>query len=253
MHINKFDYYKRLTPQMRDVVDYVKKWNAEHPATADYRQDYLDERIFWNEGGPTPAKVVESTVEGPNGPIPVRLHYPTVSDKPMGVTIYFHGGSLMLGNNDTHSRVMRMFAEESNTVVIGVDYRLAPEYKFPSWIDEGVAVVRHFHQHGAEFNLDPNDIALCGDSAGAYMSLSIALYLRDHDKDISYLRSLILYYGIYGMRDSKSFRQWGNDVDAIMREDSTTLYSTSTLASEQDAFSPYYDLLASDLTHDIPP
>lgn len=252
MHINKPDYYSKLTPEMQKVVDYCKKWNEEHPPTENYRQDYLDERIFWNEGGPTPAKVVEEQVAGPNGPISVRLHYPKISDKPQTMTIYLHGGSFMLGNNDTHSRVMRILSEESDSVVIGVDYRLAPEHKFPSWLDECVAVIRYFHQHGAEYGLDPDDIHIAGDSAGGYLSLACALYLRDVDKDISYIRSLILYYGAYGMRDSASYRLWGNEIDGIMRETNTGLYPASIM-EEKDVTSPYYDLLSNDLTHDVPP
>ena len=253
MHINKWDYYSRLTPEMQQVVDHIRRWNEAHPPTEDYRQDYLDERVFWNEGGPTPEKVVEATVEGPHGPIPVRLHYPKGITQPAGVTVYLHGGSFMLGNNDTHSRVMRIFAEESGTVVIGVDYRLAPEHKYPSWIEESVAVVRHFHAHGADYGLDGDDIALCGDSAGAMMCLSTALWLRDDGDDISYLRSLILYYGLYGMRDSPSWRLWGNEVDGIMREDGRELFPAAILPSGDKLFCPYFDLLSNDLTHGVPP
>lgn len=252
MHVNKPDFYSQLTPEMQKVADYIRRWNADHPPTEDYLQDYKDERKFWNEGGPIPAKVVEETVPGPNGPIPVRLHYPVVSDKPLGVTVYLHGGSFMLGNNDTHSRVMRIFAQESNTVVIGVDYRLAPAFKFPSWVDETVAVIRHFHQHGAAYGLDPEDMAVCGDSAGAFMTLSAFLYLRDHGEDISYIRSLILYYGAYGMMDSPSYRRWGNDVDGMMREEQPLLYRPAIM-TEQDAKDPYFDMFSNDLTHDIPP
>lgn len=251
MHINKYDFYKRITPEMREVVDHIRAWNQEHPATADWRQDYIEERKFWNEGGPMPAKVTEMTVDGPNGPIPVRLHYPN-TDAPKGITVYLHGGSFAMGNNDTHSRVMRIFAEESDTVVIGVDYRLAPEYKYPSWILEGVAVIRYFHEHGAEYGLDPNDISICGDSAGGYLTLACALYLRDHEPEISWINSLILYYGAYGMFDSASYRLWGNEIDGMMREYDETYYPSSSI-DEKDLKEPYYDLLYNDLTHDVPP
>lgn len=252
MHVNKYDFYKKITPEMREVVEYIKDWNEKHPPTADYRQDYLDERIFWNEGGPQPAKVLEEKVKGPYGDIPVRLHYPELTDKPKGVTVYMHGGSFCLGNNDTHSKVMRIFSQESDTVVIGVDYRLAPEAKFPSWIEECVAVIRYFHENGAKYGLNPDDISLCGDSAGGFLSLASFLYLRDHDPDVSYITSLILYYGAYGMRDSVSYRMYGNEIDCIMREEETELYPSSIMSAE-DVRSGYYDLLSNDLTHNVPP
>lgn len=251
MHINKYDFYKRITPEMREVVDHIRAWNAAHPATADWRQDYIEERKFWNEGGPVSAKTTELTVDGPNGPIPVRLHYPDTGAH-KGITVYLHGGSLAMGNNDTHSRVMRTFAEESDTVVVGVDYRLAPEYRYPSWILESVAVICYFHEHGEEYGLNPNDISICGDSAGAYLTLASALYLRDHEPDISWITALILYYGTYGMSDSPSYRLWGNEIDGMMREYDTTYYPSSVI-DEKDLKDPYYDLLYQDLTHDVPP
>ena len=252
MHVNKYDFYKKITPEMRQVVEYIKQWNTANPPSKDYRQDYIDERVFWNEGGPIPAKVMEETVEGPYGSISVRLHYPEMTDTPKAMTIYLHGGSFCLGNNDTHSRVMRIFSQESDTVVIGVDYHLAPEHRFPSWIEEAVAVVKFFREHAQQYGLDADNISLCGDSAGAFLSFATMIYLRDQDPDISYLRSLILYYGAYGMSDSPSYRLYGNEIDGIMRENNTDLYP-SLIMNKEDTKSPYYDLLSNDLTHNVPP
>ncbi len=251
MHKNKYDFYKKITPEMLEVVEYIKKWNDEHPPTADYKQDYIDERVFWNEGGPVPAKVLEEKISGPYGDIPVRLHYPDLEAN-KGITIYIHGGSFCLGNNDTHSKTMRIFSQESDTVVIGVDYRLAPEHIFPKWVEECAAVVKFFHENGERFGLNPNDITLCGDSAGAFLCLSTTLYLRDQNPDISYISSLILYYGAYGMFDSPSYRLYGNEIDCIMREDNATYYPLSVV-SEADVKSPFFDLLSADLTENVPP
>ena len=113
MHKNKPDWTKLITPEMAEVVAHIRQWNEEHPATSNYLQDYMDERVFWNDGGPVPAKVIEVEIEGPYGKIPCRLHYPRISDQPMGMMLYAHGGSLYLGNNDTHSRIMRTLTEKS--------------------------------------------------------------------------------------------------------------------------------------------
>ena len=151
MHKNKPDWTKLITPEMAEVVAHIRQWNEEHPATSNYLQDYMDERVFWNDGGPVPAKVVEVEIEGPYGKIPCRLHYPRISDQPMGMMLYAHGGSLYLGNNDTHSRIMRTLTEKSDTVVIGVDYHLAPQNRFPKWIEECVAATKYFRAHAAEY------------------------------------------------------------------------------------------------------
>ena len=100
---------------------------------------------------------------------------------------------------------MRILAEKTGCCVIGVNYVLAPEAKFPSQILETVEVVRYFHQHAAEWGLDGNDISMAGDSGGATLIFAAMLYLRDEYKEgKDYLTSLLLYYGMYGMRDGVS-------------------------------------------------
>lgn len=252
MHKNKPDWTKLITPEMAQVVSYIREWNEKHPPTADYLQDYIDERVFWNDGGPMPAKVLNIDVDGPYGKIPCRLHYPRISEEPMGMMIFTHGGSLYLGNNDTHSRIMRTLAAKSDSVVIGIDYRLAPQYRFPSWIEECVAVVHYFRSHAEEYGLNANDVSFAGDSAGAWISMASMLWLRDENPDISYITSMLLYYGIYGMYDSVSQRLYGNEIDGMMREYDEKLYPASVI-DEKDLKSPYFDLLYADLTSNIPP
>ncbi len=251
---NKYDFMQKITPQMRAVAEKVRAWNAAHPERVnDYRSDYLAERKFWNEGGPVMAKVEEFDVPGgPTEKVNVRLHYPTL-DKNLPILVFIHGGGFTLGNNDTHSRVMRILAQKTGCCVIGVNYTLAPEKKFPTQILESVTAIRYFHEHGAEFGLDSNDISLAGDSGGATLCLASMLYLRDEYKEgKDYLTSLLLYYGGYGMRDGFSVRMWGNDVDEIIY-DGAGKFNPSYI-DEKDIGSPYHDMLMNaDLTYDIPP
>lgn len=245
---NKYDIYQKISPQMLEVVRTIQA--RQQPPTEDWRQDYVDERAFWNEGGPQPVKVVEAVVPGPHGDIPVRLHYPRLGEG-LPAIVFLHGGGYYLGNNDTHSRMMRILADASGAVVIGVDYRLAPEFMFPVQVDETVAVTRYFHLHGGDFGLDGADLCLAGDSGGATLALAANLYLRDEDGDNSYITSLLLYYGAYGMRDSISLRLYGNEIDGLMRE-SMGFYDEGYIRPE-DLKSPYYDLMDNDLTFGIPP
>lgn len=252
MHKNKPDWTKLISPEMAQVVSYIREWNEKHPPTENYLQDYIEEHVFWNDGGPLPAKVLNIDIDGPFGKIPCRLHYPRTTDEPMGMMIYAHGGSLYLGNNDTHSRIMRTLAVKSDSVVIGIDYHLAPQFRFPSWIEEFVAVVHYFRNHAGEYGLNANDISFAGDSAGAWISMASMLWLRDENPDISYITSLLLYYGIYGMYDSVSQRLYGNEIDCLMREYDEKLYPASVI-DEKDVKSPYCDLLYADLTANVPP
>jgi acetyl esterase len=249
---NKYDFYNKITPQMREVVEVIRNWNAKHPATGNWRQDYIDERVYWNEGGPQPAKIEEITIPGPHGDIPLRLHYPQ-SRRGNGVIVFVHGGGFYLGNNDTHSRIMRILADESGQLVAGLDYRLAPEAMFPVQVDETVAAARYFNKNGDKHGADNDKVCLAGDSGGATLCLAAALYLRDEgEKDNSFIKSLLLYYGAYGMRDSTSLRMFGNEIDGIVRELASNYYDEGYIRLE-DLKSPYYDLLDNDLTFGIPP
>lgn len=253
--VNKFDPYSRLSEGMKRVID----WQNAHAKDAfdtnfsweQVRANYVAERRFWNEGGPEPYKTVETTVEGPVGPVPVRLYYPTDAQKHYAV-VFIHGGGFTLGNNDTHDRMMRCVMESSGCVVIGVDYHLAPEYKFPTQLYECAAVARYFHENAEEWGIYGDKIALCGDSGGGVLSLSTNLYLRDAWKDNSYIAALLLFYPGIGLDDGISRRMEGSILDGMRRCD-LAAYGDSYSPPGMDPENPYKKIVNADLTHGMPP
>ncbi len=117
---------------------------------------------------------------GPHGTLNVRCYHPS-GDGPAkgGALVYMHGGGWTVGTLDQFETPMRLFAEGSGAQVYAVEYRLAPEYKFPVQLEENEYVVRWLHGHAAERGVDPARIALSGDSAGGNMTCVVALKLRD--------------------------------------------------------------------------
>jgi acetyl esterase len=93
--------------------------------------------------------------------------------------VYMHGGGFIVGSLDQFESTMRLLAEHSGAQVYCVDYKLAPEYQWPVQMEEGEAVVRWLFKNAAERGVDPNRIALSGDSAGGNMTCTISLKLRD--------------------------------------------------------------------------
>jgi acetyl esterase len=93
--------------------------------------------------------------------------------------VYLHGGGFIVGSLDQFETAMRLFAEGSGAQVYCVDYKLAPEYQWPVQIQEGEFVFRWLWEHAAERSVDPDRIALGGDSAGGNMTCTISLKLRD--------------------------------------------------------------------------
>jgi acetyl esterase len=123
--------------------------------------------------------VENRALPGPSGPIGIRVHTPigTFGDRLPGV-IYFHGGGLVAGSLDTHDGLCRALANETGCRLISVDYRLAPEHKFPAAVMDGCAATIWAVEHEAELGIDRNRIAVAGDSAGATLAAVVCQLVR---------------------------------------------------------------------------
>ena len=121
--------------------------------------------------------------------VPVRLYRPAEGVLP--AFIFFHGGGWVVGDLDTHDVVCRQIAREANASVIAVDYRLAPEHRFPAAADDAWTAATWVAAHAAELGIDPTRIAVGGDSAGAGLAAVVALHARDSRKPRLALQVLI--------------------------------------------------------------
>ncbi len=127
---------------------------------------------------PAVGAVVDRSLPGPGGPIPIRVFAP-FGIGPFPLTVYFHGGGFVLGTLEAYDHVCRHICLASGSVVVAVDYRLAPEHKFPAAIEDGLAATRWAAEHAAEIGIDPRRIALAGDSAGGNLAAVTAIRIRD--------------------------------------------------------------------------
>ncbi|MBX6372683.1 MAG: alpha/beta hydrolase [Acetobacteraceae bacterium] len=128
------------------------------------------------------AEVRDLAAEGPYGSIPLRLYRPHgVAGTGGGVPalVYFHGGGWVLGDLDSHDGVCRHLADRSGCVVIAVDYRLAPEHKFPAAVEDAFAATRWVAAHAQALGLDAARLAVAGDSAGGNLAAVVCLLARD--------------------------------------------------------------------------
>jgi acetyl esterase len=129
---------------------------------------------------PAVGHVANRAVPGPAGPIPVRIYTP-FGVGPFPLTVYFHGGGFVVGDLETHDAPCRHLCLASNSIVMAVDYRLAPEHKFPAAPDDCLAATRWGAEHAAEIGADPRRIAVAGDSAGGNLAAVVAIRVRDED------------------------------------------------------------------------
>ena len=133
-------------------------------------------------GKPTPVASVQNLqINGAEGPIAAR-HYvanPNASQRPL--LIFFHGGGFCLGDLNTHDEACRHLCAKGGYDVLSVAYRLAPEHPFPAGINDSVAAIRWARSHCDQLGIDPNRIAVGGDSAGGTMSAAASLIRTQYD------------------------------------------------------------------------
>jgi acetyl esterase len=200
-------------------------------------------------GPPEPvAKVEDSQIPTPGGKIPVRVYTPDGTG-PFPLLVYFHGGGWVIGTVDTVDAPCRALANRAGCVVVSVDYRLAPEHKFPAAPEDCYAVTRSVAE-GAAADGDPARIAVGGDSAGGNLAAAVALMARDRGgPPISF--QLLVYPVTNHDYSTASYQE--NAEGYLLTKNGMVWFWDHYLQSEEDGRNPYASpLLATDLSG-LPP
>jgi acetyl esterase/lipase len=142
--------------------------------------------------------------------IHLRIYDPGVRSKPSPALVFVHGGGWTVGTVDDFDSSIRRLANSSGMLIAAMDYRLAPENPFPAGLNDVLATVKWIKENGESIGIDPNRIALGGDSAGANLALASAIALRNEGQGDA-LRALYLLYGLYTPdKNTESMRLFGN-------------------------------------------
>ncbi len=129
-------------------------------------------------GAPEPARVENRSVPGPAGDIPVRVYASEGDNLP--VVMFYHGGGWVLGDIESHDGTCKqLLAELGEAAIVSVDYRLAPEHKYPAAADDCYAAAAWVAENGAEIGVNGSRMAVAGDSAGGNLSAVVAQMARD--------------------------------------------------------------------------
>ncbi len=146
------------------------------------RDYYLAARLVTNPEPPSIASAEPLMIPGPAGPIPARLYKPLTLRQTDGLSpclVFFHGGGWVIGNLESHDVVCRTLADEAQVMVISVDYRLAPEHKFPAAADDAVAATGWIAGNARALGIDAAQVFVGGDSAGGNLAAIAAITARE--------------------------------------------------------------------------
>lgn len=210
-------------------------------------------RAPWARGGPAMAQVFERHLAVGEGAVRLRVYDPG-GDSRKPALVYLHGGGWTIFSLDTHDRLMREHAARAGVVVVGVDYALAPESRFPIALRQVVATVGHLCGAGAGdvgLDIDPGRIALGGDSAGANLALAAALELRDNGLPRA-VRALLLNYGVFARHPSPGAIARLGGPGNMLTADEMEGFWRNYLRDESDANDPRACPLVADLRR-LPP
>jgi len=171
-------------PDTQIVLDMIRL--AGRPAfetltPAEAREAYANSRKVLQPPREDVAETRDVTIPGPLGDIPLRLYRPagTEASDRLPALIYYHGGGWLLGDLESHDGVCRRFANAARCRVVSVDYRMAPEHKFPAAVEDSATATRWVVEQADRLGIDPDKIAVGGDSAGGNLAAVMALMARD--------------------------------------------------------------------------
>ncbi|UOR13693.1 alpha/beta hydrolase [Halobacillus amylolyticus] len=239
-----------LDPQAKFILEQMEAAGEPpmHEQTPEEARESADFSLL--AGEPEEVEKVENrTIPGPGGNIPVRIYTPE-GQGPFPALVFYHGGGWVIGDLDTVDVPCRLLANRSSCVVISVDYRLAPEYKFPAAADDAYAVAKWTVENGALIQVDGERVAVGGDSAGGNLAAVVSLMARDKN-DISLAYQLLIYPVTNHSYDTRSYRE--NADGYLLTKDSMEWFWNHYLRNEEDGKNPYASPLLADDLSGLPP
>ena len=240
-----------LVPELQAMLDQTPPAPAERPSMEQMRALAVANSAQLPKRSTSISGTREIVVPGPASELPARVYTPTGTG-PFPLIAFFHGGGFVAYDLDTHDSVCRELCQGAGAVVVSVEYRLAPEFRFPHPTDDAYASVKWLGEHAAELGADPARMAVAGDSAGASLSLAAALQLRDHG-DPALAAQLLIYPAadMSGHTDYPSRTENGEGY--FLTAEAMQFFGAMYLNSPEDALHPHVSPLHSARLAGLPP
>ncbi|MCC2597620.1 alpha/beta hydrolase [Pusillimonas sp. MFBS29] len=224
----------KLDASAQALIDFTKQQNSPALGTVPVGQSRAQSnaiRAQLQPEAPVLASVEEGGTSGLRAVVPFRVYRPEIAMTKAPAVIFFHGGGFVLGDLDSHDFVCRQICKESACVVIAIDYRRAPEHKFPAAVHDAIDATAWIAAHADELGIDAHRIALAGDSAGANLATVVAIDMKR--KGLQPLSLQILFYPVtdqYADYDSKKRYESGY----LLTRSAINFYADQYFAGESD-------------------
>ncbi|MEI9994022.1 MAG: alpha/beta hydrolase [Rhizomicrobium sp.] len=243
-----------LDPIVKGFLDQMKMAGGPKMQDAGAEAGRLQFNALMQMVGPKDVPVGKTenlVVPSQTGGVPIRVYTPVAAGRdPMPALVYFHGGGFVIGNIESHDGLCRMLANEGGLRVISVEYRLAPEHKYPAALDDAFAALVWVAAHAAEIGVDANRIAVGGDSAGGALAAEVA-QLAKAKGGLALAAQMLLFPVTQIGEETASLREFA--VGYFLEKDTLDWFYASYLPTDADRHDPSVSPLRAKDLSGLPP
>jgi len=227
---------RTMDPKAQVVGEFVKSIRVPgvYPPLPELRQQLRTMVALMDEPAPALARAEDIRIPGPAGEIPARVYAASVGET-LPAVVFFHGGGWVQGDLETHHGLCARLALHGDALVVAIDYRLAPEHKFPAGVEDAFAAYRWLRAHGRELGADTTRVAVAGDSAGGNLSAVVSQLAASAGLPVPTCQVLI-YPALDASLDTESHRELA-DAHVIPRE-RIVWYMAQYLGADADTVDP---------------
>lgn len=202
-------------PQIQTFLEETEDAPAFHEMPVEEARAITDDVFAVDDPRPV-GEVIDRPINGPERDLPIRVYLPE-GNGPFAVAMFFHGGGFVAGSLESHDQLCRALVDATGIAVIAVDYRLAPEHAFPAAVEDAYAATEWVAENAAEFDGDPDRLAVVGDSSGGNLAAVVAQMACDRDgPDIAH--QILVYPAVSHDREWPSYDENGEGY-FVARED----------------------------------
>lgn len=237
-----------LDPQVEYVLELVEKspYPEMHTVSAQEAREIFEETAPALNVRPEDVYRTEDRwIEGVEGDIPIRIYtpYQPKAGETLPILVFYHGGGFVIGSLDSYDSLCRVLANMAECIVVSVDYRLAPEHKFPAAVDDGLEAYQWISDHAHELGGDARRIAIAGDSAGGNVTAVTAIGIRD-EGDIPPLLQVLIYPVAGGAPETPSHHEFAEGF--LLTRANILWFYEQYLGQPEDATDPRFAPLLAD-------